>query len=139
MSVLVTSLDKCGGGVRDARVAEGADPAVQRLRHLEPQIVGTRGRGATSGGHEAAESAHLVPWTHSFEHSEPRRTEGGAVSINRDLSPPRCPPRHLLPVWAKISSLVREYAARARDRCPRCTTTPAQVVRDVWRVPESTP
>ena len=33
------------------------------LRHLEPQIVGTRRRAATSRGHEATESAHLVPWT----------------------------------------------------------------------------
>ena len=54
MSVLVTSLDKCGGGVRDARVAEGAQtPLFSGLRHLEPQIVGTRRRGATSRGHEA--------------------------------------------------------------------------------------
>jgi len=39
MSVLVTSLDKCGGGVRDARVAEGADFAVQR-----PATPGTADR-----------------------------------------------------------------------------------------------
>ena len=49
--------------MRDARVAEGADPAVQRLRHLEPQIVGTRRRAATSRGHDAAESAYQIPWT----------------------------------------------------------------------------
>jgi hypothetical protein len=72
--------------VCDARVAEGADPAVQRLRHLEPQIVGTRRHAATSRGHEAAESAHLVPWTPTLsKHGERRRTKRGAVSINREL------------------------------------------------------
>ena len=109
MSVPVTSLDKCGGGVRDARVAAGADPAVQRLRHLEPQIVGTCRRAATSRGHEAAESAHLVPWTPTLsKHGERRRTKRGAVSINRELVTAAMSARHLLPAWAKTSSLVRE-------------------------------
>lgn len=86
MSVPVTSFDKCGVGVCDARVAAGADPAVQRPAPPEPQIVGTRRRAATSRGHEAAESAHLVPWTPTLsKHGERRRTKRGAVSINREL------------------------------------------------------
>ena len=116
MSVLVTSLDKCGGVVRDARVAEGADPAVSGLRHLEPQIVGTRRRAATSRGHEAAESAHLVPRTPTLSSTAsvggPRE---GQCRSTASLSPPRCPPRHLLPAWAKTSPLVREVR-RPRPR-----------------------
>jgi hypothetical protein len=32
----------------------------------------------------------------------------GQCRSTASLSPPRCPPRHLLPAWAKTSSLVRE-------------------------------
>jgi hypothetical protein len=57
MSVLVTSLDKCGGGVRDARVAEGADFAVQR-----PATPGTAdGRHPPVRRHESRTRALAAP------------------------------------------------------------------------------
>ena len=86
MSVPVTSPDKCGGGVRDARVAEGADFAVQRpappgtadRRHPPACRHESRTRGDGIGA-----PGPIDP--HSFEHGERRRTKGGPVSINREL------------------------------------------------------
>ena len=103
MSVLVTSLDKCGGGVRDARVAEGADFAVQR-----PATPGTADR----------------------RHPPVRRHESRTRALAAPISWAVCPrSRACLAAEGVLLDSVEELAARSSSSIRIGRVPPSATVR----------